>query len=218
MERFREKVRIDESGCHLWTGGLSRHNGYAVFSAPGEGRRGRNFVPVTGHRWIWEQLRGPIPEGMFICHHCDTPPCVNIDHLYVGTPKQNSDDKFARGRYAYGGRPGESAASATFRDADVTALRKEYAARPFDIPARASELGINHWNIRHALTGSTYGHLPNPVKLVNPHLRLTDDEVRALRAERAAAPFNVTQRARDMGLDVQVLYGVLSGKRYKHVV
>lgn len=56
------------------------------------------------HRFHWEYKNGKIPEGLIICHKCDNPCCINIDHLFVGTYKDNSEDMKSkgRGRYYYG--------------------------------------------------------------------------------------------------------------------
>jgi hypothetical protein len=55
-----------------------------------EGMKGRS---VLAHRWTWEQAYGPIPEGMQVCHRCDNPPCVRLDHLFLGTAADNMTDK-----------------------------------------------------------------------------------------------------------------------------
>jgi hypothetical protein len=53
---------------------------------------------VYANRWAWEQKHGKIPNGMMVLHHCDNPPCINVDHLYLGTQKDNMRDRKERGR------------------------------------------------------------------------------------------------------------------------
>jgi hypothetical protein len=50
------------------------------------------------HRLVWEEERGPIPPGAFVCHRCDNKPCINIDHLFLGTPLDNMRDMIGKGR------------------------------------------------------------------------------------------------------------------------
>lgn len=53
---------------------------------------------VPESRAIWEEAKGPIPEGLFVCHHCDNKRCIRLDHLFLGTQKDNAQDASRKGR------------------------------------------------------------------------------------------------------------------------
>ena len=79
-------------GCWEWTG--SRRAGY--------GRAIVNQKSVRAHRRAWVLTNGPIPDGLFVLHKCDNPPCVRPDHLFLGTQLDNRRDAVAKGRQASG--------------------------------------------------------------------------------------------------------------------
>lgn len=84
--------KVDKSGeCWLWTAGGHKF-GY------GEFRIGRTLV--RAHRYSYEIHKGEIPEGLGINHTCDNPKCVNPEHLYAGTQKDNLNDALSRGRFS----------------------------------------------------------------------------------------------------------------------
>lgn len=78
------------SGCWLWAASLRPVSGY------GQLRIGASVK--FAHRVSYALHRGPIPAGLFVCHHCDTPSCVNPDHLFLGTAKDNAQDSLRKGR------------------------------------------------------------------------------------------------------------------------
>lgn len=77
------------SGCHLWLGALQR-GGYGAF--------GVNRKAKRAHRVSWERAHGPISAGAHVLHRCDTPACVNPDHLFLGDQRSNMADMAAKGR------------------------------------------------------------------------------------------------------------------------
>jgi hypothetical protein len=83
------------SGCWLWIGAID-DKGYGRFGMAGTRRQ------TLAHRAVYEKHVGPIPEGMFLCHKCDTPLCVNPRHMFVGSPSENMQDMVAKGRAPVG--------------------------------------------------------------------------------------------------------------------
>ena len=66
------------------------------------------FVPreykILAHRLVWEQTHGPIPQGLVVCHICDNRGCINVDHMFIGTQKDNLQDMTDKGRRYYASR------------------------------------------------------------------------------------------------------------------
>lgn len=99
-ERFWNKVsKKSPESCWEWTAARGRQ-GYGCFVIAGK--------LLKAHRVSWEFANGEIPNGMFVLHSCDNPPCVNPSHLHLGNVKTNSDEKVSRGRQPKGESNGRS--------------------------------------------------------------------------------------------------------------
>lgn len=82
-------VPVPDAGCWLWTAAWNKQ-GYGSFKI---GRR-----TFAAHRVMYEELVGPIADGLFACHKCDTPACVNPAHIFLGTAQENMQDMIRKGR------------------------------------------------------------------------------------------------------------------------
>ena len=82
LDRLADKYELDDKGCFVWTGGAGRY-GRIWF-----GTR-KNHRTLMAHRAAWEEVVGPIPDGLQIDHLCKNTRCINPDHLEPVTPLEN---------------------------------------------------------------------------------------------------------------------------------
>ncbi len=152
MERFMDKVTIEpNSGCWLWMTALNRW-GYGVFYL--------DPARIQAHRASWLLHRGPIPDGLCVLHHCDNPPCVNPNHLFLGTHSDNAKDRNTKGRA--GGARGVLNSHAKLTMDDVSDIRRRSAqgesggdlARAFGVTACTVHSIVNGKTWRTALLGT----------------------------------------------------------------
>lgn len=104
-QRFWSKVNKDgptaphmDTPCWLWTAS-KRNKGYGAFAYTLDGV----MVQDRAHRYSYQLHIGTIPPGLFVLHRCDTPACVNPDHLFLGTNQDNVTDMYSKGRGTYPG-------------------------------------------------------------------------------------------------------------------
>ncbi len=100
--------------------------------------------------------RGEIPDGMYICHHCDNPSCVNPAHLFLGTPTDNMQDMRNKGRYD---GCGESNGQATLTEGDVRKIRRLYAGGGITQRQLGELFGVCRAHIGHIVNRRHWTHV-----------------------------------------------------------
>lgn len=139
----RTKDNCWEITSHVTSVGL----GYAQIE-----RKGRR---LRSNRWAWEKNFGPIPEGFYVCHTCDNPACINPDHLFLGTPRDNSEDMVRKGRVAR--QIGSTNGAAKLTEEDIPQIRalhenglsQRKIATMFLVSQRTIGRILNHQTWRH---------------------------------------------------------------------
>lgn len=93
---------VEHNGCWLWQAGQNGA-GYGIVrnpEAPPPGQAQLPGVPryVLAHRLSYQLALGPIPPDTYVCHRCDVPLCVNPEHLFLGSARDNTLDAIQKGR------------------------------------------------------------------------------------------------------------------------
>ena len=150
-DRFWEKVdRRGPDECWPWTAAANK-KGYGLI---GRGRRGQGNV--RSNRATWELTRGPIPDGMLVCHKCDNPSCCNPSHLFLGTPRDNHEDKVEKGNQVRGVEVG----NAKLTREDVLEIRRLYATGNYYYRELAETFGVSQSQIGRIVRFQRWKHLP----------------------------------------------------------
>ena len=157
---------VDKRGdddCWEWTGFKlgSYYGGMNIGYTKLEDGTFKNKMALA-HRISYEIHFGAIPDGLHVCHHCDNPICVNPNHLFVGTIRDNIADRERKGRGARGSKNGRS----KLTESQVVELRKRYANGESQ-KSLATAFGVTITTINHIVTGKTW-RLVNPTDVTQP--------------------------------------------------
>lgn len=151
MESLKNKlfsttnISAGPDGCWPWIAGKG---------IGGYGRIRVGSKTRYAHRVSFEMHCGPIPNGMFVCHSCDNPSCINPKHLFLGTPAENMADRDAKGRQAH--QRGEINPLAKLTEADVLAIRSAKGRLQREL---AAQYGVSRGHISFIRTGRKWRHL-----------------------------------------------------------
>ena len=148
-------MKVNTDICMIWPF-YANKQGYGQLPLP---RSGGKQQQVFAHRLAYKIVYGewPMPKGL---HSCDNPRCFNPRHVFPGTPKDNSDDMLAKDRQAKGNAINTCILTAAL----VEQARREYASG-LTCGQLAARYGVSTHAISTALSGDTWKHVPNPVKM-----------------------------------------------------
>lgn len=144
---------VNENGCFICTSHTKNRLGYPHIW--------RNSKQQRMSRYLYTIYYGPILDGNFILHSCDTPSCINPEHLSQGTPKENTQDMIAKGRKPVG----SSLRHSKLTEEDVLAILKD----PRTSPHVAKDFGVEKSTIKKIRQGKIWAHV------FQPFLKTDDD-------------------------------------------
>jgi hypothetical protein len=138
--------------CWLWAR-IPSGSGYGSL---GIGKRWPNRKTYRAHKVMWQLINGPVPHGLFVCHHCDNRLCVNPRHLFLGTQTDNMVDMVRKGRAAKA--HGENNNNSKLSVDDVKAIRGLSAAG-FCRYSIGAAFGIVHSHVTQISTRRRWAHV-----------------------------------------------------------
>ena len=210
LKRFWSKVaRVDGDGCWEWQARRS-DRGYGQFT-----RRG---VFHSTHRFSWEAHYGDIPEGLYVCHHCDNPPCVRPAHLFLGDHSLNAWDASLKAKQQVTAHnEGDLLVRLSVLRSEAQARRDELQAareqRRSEMTRRAAGLG---------LAPASPDEIAERRRIAAEGLRIpapmyfTDDEIRHIRAVPRGAGV-IAALSSQYGISRQGIHAIRSRTTYAHV-
>lgn len=148
--RFWSKVdKSNLNGCWIWIGGRNEQ-GYGIFYP-------EHSHPVRAHRVSFFIKNLELNDDLQVCHTCDNPPCVNPDHLFQGTAKENAADRDRKGRRIP--PRGNQCWQAKLTPESIIQIREQYEKKKTTHRALAKQFGVTKYSITRLLSGDSWKHI-----------------------------------------------------------
>lgn len=225
-ERFLAKVNKTNT-CWLWAAYKDK-KGYGRFSykrADGVQRM------ITAHRVAYTLYKGHIPKDLFVCHTCDNPPCVNPDHLFLGTNDDNVKDKMKKGRHVAAGThcgkaaiSGENNSQARLTELVIRKIRVTAKHSKTSYKALGKMYGVSFQQISDIVRCKRWKHLPGipcDKRTVegenNGHAKLTELQVRKIRVLWKHCGISQAVLARKYGVWGQQISRIVNRRTWAHL-
>ena len=143
LRRLAKYEPVPGTGCWIFSGS---------WDVRGYGRFNTRVKNSRAHRFFYEELVGPIPSGLMVCHKCDTPPCVNPDHMFLGTNADNMADMTRKGRRNCAG---ERNGRAVLTEAAVVEIRQSAESTS----VLAKRFGVSAKSLQDARSGRSWASI-----------------------------------------------------------
>ncbi|AFH22805.1 hypothetical protein OSG_eHP35_00105 [environmental Halophage eHP-35] len=151
----KENIEVTENDCWEWQGAKT---------PKGYGQIKRNKEKYYTHRVILQTHgEGFTEEKNFCCHKCDNPSCVNPDHLFAGSHKDNMEDATEKGRMVGPNVKGEKHHQSKLTKEEVVEIREKYATENYQFQELAEEYDVNRPQIGHIIAGRKWKHADGPI-------------------------------------------------------
>lgn len=149
--RFWSKVNITQNPeeCWIWKGSVN-NKGYGSFATPRKLK-----ITKISHRVAYLIHYGELDQDLLVCHECDNPSCVNPNHLFQGTAKENSQDMVKKGRSPRGSKQGLT----TLTELDVVAIRECLKTGRFEQKELANKFCVSQQTISRINTRKDWRHI-----------------------------------------------------------
>jgi len=141
LSRLLSKI-LQNNNCWIFQGQCNKY-GYGLFWFEGKSQR--------AHRISYFLHKGKIPNGLIVCHSCDNPPCINPDHLFLGTRLHNNQDAVHKQRHAFGEKNGKAKITEEIAHAIKYADGKQYEI--------AKRFGVTQPVVSKIKKGTRWKHL-----------------------------------------------------------
>jgi len=218
LDRFKHYYKVDdETGCWEWQNARDK-DGYGVYSEHNE--------KVIAHRFAYKKFVGEIPDGAFVLHNCDNPPCVNPEHLRVGTHEDNMQD--AKERTDTFSTEKQREKKRKLSKEQVLEIRDKYRGGDVSMIDLAEEYDVDDVTIYELIRGETWGDVGEPITgdlshrigregQTNHRTQLTEKDVREIRKSYDSGEKSAIQLADEYGVTTGCIYPVVNRKTWKHV-